>query len=130
MAQENINDEIKWLEERLSAKKMELAEGAVSGEKEKEAIKEVIKEATALPPSDFPGAAVPSDDAAQKAADLLEDKEHSLIVESLVEDALKNGLMHAVKTAEAMKNPHILDDFHDTLADKYYQKLLESKKIK
>jgi len=130
MAQETLNDEIKWLEERLSAKKTELL-GSGESKAEKEVVKNILKETALLPPpADSQSASVQSDDAALKAAHDLEEKEHSQIVESLVADAIKNGIIHAIKIAEAMRNPHLLDDFHDTLADKYYQKLLESRKIK
>ena len=44
--------------------------------------------------------------------------------------AFSKGMTQAMKAANALKNPHILDDFHDKLADKYYEKLLEARKIK
>ena len=117
------------LEERLNAKKMELASGA-ENKAEKEVFKDVVKE---INPQDFPqvvSASSSSDDDAIKRAHVLEEKEHSEIVDSLIADAMSKGLAHAIKTANAMRNPHLLDDFHDALADKYYEKLLEARKIK
>src|SRR3989338_4009994 len=129
MAQESLNDEIKWLEERLSAKKTELLESGES-KAEKEVVKDILKETALLPPPpNLQTTPLPCDDVVKKAQEL-EEKEHSQIVETLVADALKNGVIQAINIAEKMKNPHILDDFHDTLADKYYQKLLESRNIK
>lgn len=129
MAQETLNDEIKWLEQKLEAKRQELG-SAVENKPEKELIKDVIKEVALLPPPPVippaPASATSTDD--DKHAE--EEKEHSEVVEELVKDALANGIAHAVKMAGALKNPHILDDFHDALADKYYEKLLEARKLK
>ncbi|MDO8523103.1 MAG: hypothetical protein Q7S12_02355 [bacterium] len=130
MAQESIADEIKWLEQKLEAKRHELG-GAAESKPEKELVKDVIKEVALLPPPPVvPPVLAPTTDDDSDAKHIEEEKEHSVIVEDLVKDALTNGILHAVKMAGAFKNPHILDDFHDTLADKYYEKLLESRKLK
>jgi hypothetical protein len=137
MAQESLNDEIKWLEERLSAKKTELLEkeqsaagGVIESKEEREMARDVIKEAASQNLLPVPSGSQISDDDAKKAALLLDEKEHDEIVSDLVAIAFSKGMAHAMKAANALKNPHILDEFHDALADKYYQKLLESKKIK
>lgn len=128
MPQESIHEEIKWLEERLEAKKKEL--GVVGeGKHEKELVRDVIKE-TAVSPSPIGGPTVISDDAAQKAAYDLKEKEHEHIIEELVALAMAKGLASAIKVANSLRNPHLLDEFHDTLADKYYEKLLEARKLK
>ena len=135
MAQENIQNEIKWLEEQLEAKKRALLErepsfGAVAESKEeREMVKDVIKEAASQNLLPAPMGAV-SDDDAKKAVLLLDEKEHEEVVSGLVAIALSNGIAHAMKAANALRNPHTLDEFHDVLADKYYQKLLEARKIK
>lgn len=126
MAQESVNEEIKWLEERLEAKKRELDEKGES-RLEREIVRDVIRE---LPASPLPVSANISDAAAQKAAYNLKEKEHAHIIEELVALALAKGLASALKIANSLKNPHILDEFHDTLADKYYEKLLETRKLK
>ena len=126
MFQESLQDEIKWLEGQLEAKKQSL-----EGKEGREALKEVIKEAgemKLLPPP--PSGASLSDDAAQQAAQDLKEKEHKEIVEDLVGIAFTKGIAQALKTANALRNPHLLDEFHDTLADKYYAKLLAARKIK
>jgi len=125
MAQEAIHEEIKWLEERLEARKQELSE---SGEvkHEKEIVREAIREAAQTPP---PTLSI-SDDVALQAAYNLKEKEHEHIIEELILLALTKGLASAMKVANSLKNPHLLDEFHDALADKYYEKLLESRKIK
>lgn len=136
MAQENIQNEIKWLEEQLEAKKRALAEKEPSGEhafegkEEREMVRDIIREA-ASPTSDIPLLTSNiSDDDAKKAALLLDEKEHADIVSDLVAMAFSKGIVHAIKSANSLRNPHVLDEFHDVLADKYYQKLLEARKIK
>jgi len=130
MVQESLNDEIKWLEQKLEAKRQELG-SVVENKPEKEVLKDVIKETVAmLPPPAVPAVNTPATDADMNEMYLKEEKEHSEFVEDLVRDALTHGIAHAVKMAGALKNPHILDDFHDALADKYYEKLLEARKLK
>ena len=127
MPQESIHQEIKWLENQLEAKKQELLKTGETKE-EKEVLKDIIKEAHAEP-QNLPTQTL-SDDDAQKAAYELKEKEHAQIVEDLVNIALVKGLYAAVKVANSLRNPHILDEFHDTLTDKYYKKLLDSRKLK
>ena len=125
MEQQNLNQEIKWLEEQLEAKKRGL-----EGKEEREMVRDVIKEASAQNLLPAPSGATLSDDDAKKAALLLDEKEHEEVVNDLIVMAFTKGMAQALKAANALKNPHILDEFHDTLADKYYQKLLEARKIK
>ena len=125
MAQEAIHEEIKWLEERLEARKQELSESG-EAKHEKEIVREAIREAAQTPP---PTPSI-SDDAALQAAYDLKEKEHEHIIEELILLALAKGLASAMKVANSLKNPHLLDEFHDALADKYYEKLLESRKLK
>lgn len=130
MAQESIHNEIKWLEEKLEAKRQELG-SSVEGKAEKELVRDIVKEAATQPasPLSLPPTA-PVTNTNNNAASDEEEKEHLVIIEDLIKDALTNGLAHALKKAESLRNPHILDDFHDTLADKYYEKLLESRILK
>lgn len=137
MAQENIQNEIRWLEEQLEAKKRALLEREPSSQtspaeskEEREMVKDVIKEASSQNLLPVPAVAAVSDDDAKKAALLLDEKEHEEVVSDLVAIALSKGMAHAMKAANALRNPHVLDEFHDVLADKYYQKLLEARKIK
>ena len=129
MVQELVNEEIKWLEEQLEAKKKELAIGGVE-KPEKEMVREVIKDVAAKKPQLLPTQSVLSDDAAKKAAYNLKEKEHQQIIEGLISLAFAQGLAIAVKAVNHLKNPHLLDEFHDALADKYYEKLLAARKLK
>ncbi|MEK7162565.1 MAG: hypothetical protein AAB730_01780 [Patescibacteria group bacterium] len=130
MPQEQIHEEIKWLESQLEAKKKELGE-RVGGQEEREMVKEVLREAPEPPssPASTSQAGL-SDEEASRKADELKEKEHSHIIEELVKIAFSKNLLSALKVANSLRNPHLLDEFHDTLADHYYQKLLEARKLK
>lgn len=102
--------------------------GGPEAKPEREMVREIIKGAVTAPTPPTSGAI--SDDAAQKAAYDLKEKEHEHIIEELAALAMAKGIISAIKIANALKNSHLLDEFHDTLADKYYEKLLEARKIK
>jgi hypothetical protein len=51
-------------------------------------------------------------------------------VGALISLALEKGILYAVSVAKNLKNPAILDEFHDVLVDKYFQILLEKRVIK
>lgn len=131
MPQESIHQEIKWLEEQLEAKKREMSEKGEQKD-EREAVREVIKEKarqespvvpTALPEPKY------TNEEALRRAEELQEKEHENVIEELVALAFSKSLMTALKVAESLNNAHIMDDFHGALAGKYYEKLLESRKI-
>jgi len=42
----------------------------------------------------------------------------------------EKGLNEAISVALALDNPAILDEFHDTLVDHYYQVLVEKEIVK
>lgn len=50
-------------------------------------------------------------------------------VGALIELVFDKGLEEALKVANALDNPAILDEFHDVLVDRYYQTLVEQKII-
>ena len=132
MAQESLEQEISWLQEQLESKKRELKEHGGEQKEEREMIKEIIREAplaAPLPPPPAGGHPPLSDDAAQKAADELKEKSHEEAIESLARVAFAKNLLAALKIARSLKNPHFLDEFHDALADRYYDKLIEARKI-
>ena len=130
MAQEGIHEDIKWLEGQLELKKRELAGQGMEAKEEREVVKDIIKEAPQAPtPPPAPTPSLSDDDAKKKAGEL-EEKKHHEIINELVNIALAKNLASALKVAESFKNPHILDEFHDTLADQYYQKLQDARKLK
>ena len=46
-------------------------------------------------------------------------------VGALVSLVFEKGLREAISVAKALRNPAILDEFHDILVDRYYQILIE-----
>lgn len=51
-------------------------------------------------------------------------------VGSLVSLALSDGLQKAIDVAKGLNNPAILDEFHDTLVDNYFDQLVQIGAIK
>lgn len=124
---QTLEEEIRSLEEKLAARKME-------GKEEKEVFRDVLREhvETAKKSVSSPTSAVSLHDYAAKAkntADDLREKEHREQVEALVEIALAKGTLAAISAARHLDNPHLLDDFHDMLVDEYYEKLIQARKI-
>lgn len=58
-----------------------------------------------------------------------EEKQHALEIEALIQTAFDKGIGKAIEEAKAKNDPHLLDDFHDALIDRFYQKLVEAGKI-
>jgi len=56
-------------------------------------------------------------------------KQQSLIQE-LVNLAFEDGLNAAIEKAKKMKDPYLLDAFHDLLADRLYEELVKRNKLK
>lgn len=52
------------------------------------------------------------------------------ILQHLVNVAFEHGLVKAINEARIMKDPYILDAFHDLLVDKLYQELINRDKLK
>lgn len=130
MAQEQIHEDIKWLEDQLEAKKRELAGSGAEMKEEKEMVRDVIRETpSASTPPPQTKSSISDDDVKKSSAELTEKKHHE-IVEELVRIAFTKDLASAFKIARQMNNPHLMDEFHDTLADKYYEKLQQARKLK
>lgn len=58
-----------------------------------------------------------------------QEKQHEEEINALVQIAFDKGIAAAIEAAKAKNDPHILDDFHDALIDRFYQKLVEAGKI-
>lgn len=59
-----------------------------------------------------------------------QEKQHQAEIEALIQIAFDKGIAAAIKAAKTKNDPHILDDFHDALIDRFYQKLVEAGKLK
>jgi hypothetical protein len=127
---EKLNSEIAELEQKLKEKKQEFLEtGKEQPEKQvfSEVIKEHVQETSGarelvLSPagSTSPGSSVPRQITTQ-------DEEK---ISELIAYAFKHGLQSAVKEAKKLNDPFFVDILHDRLADEYYEKLLQARKIK
>ena len=137
--------EIKELEQRLEAKKRELAagagapaEGGPAPEKElfREVMREHVDEVKRVSPSEesaiIPQLSVthaPGGDSQKKADD---DRKKQLAdekLEALVAFAFAHTIQRAVEKASA-ESPYLLDALHDRLADEYYEKMVAMRKLK
>jgi len=62
----------------------------------------------------------------QSSANSLNDLDEQKKIQRLLEITKKKGVVFAVKVAQKMNNPYVLDVFHDTLAKNgYYKDLLK-----
>ncbi|MFA6296202.1 MAG: hypothetical protein WC663_02525 [Patescibacteria group bacterium] len=50
-------------------------------------------------------------------------------VKTLIYLAFKKGVRYSFSIAKQLKDPYLLDEFHDTLVDELYQQLLKKRKI-
>lgn len=66
---------------------------------------------------------------ARDEADEISEMETSAQVGALISLTFEKGLSRALALARRLKNPAILDEFHDSLVDYYYDQLLKSKII-
>jgi len=111
-----LQEEIKALEQMLNEKKKEFAESGTEFKPES-AAKEVVKEyASAAAPAPASVQAPAGDaDALKKIADSFQNEPHAKQIDELMNIAGKHGISNAVEVAKHLKNPHLLDDFHDRL---------------
>jgi hypothetical protein len=128
-----IEEEIKMLEQKLAEKKREAGIEAPEPKKERELFREVVREhAAEVAPSTVPGPSVsPTIGTPQASAPVSEQEkqERENTMTKLIETALTHGIMHALKSPEA-ENFYYVDELHDRLADEYYDKLVQLRKIK
>ncbi|TSC75943.1 MAG: Uncharacterized protein G01um101430_113 [Parcubacteria group bacterium Gr01-1014_30] len=116
-------EEIKILKERLEKLETQLSKETVPVEKEeavKQEIKSYLQELQQTP--SFAPPAKTKDEVSE-----ISKFEPSQQVGALVSLVFQKGLTQAISVARDLDNPAILDEFHDTLADHYYQRLVEEK---
>ena len=59
-----------------------------------------------------------------------QEKQHTPEIEALIKIAFEKGIDAAIKAAQEKNDPHMLDDFHDALIDRFYGELVRIGKIK
>lgn len=121
---EVFNQEIKELEAKLEAKKREMAE-AGQQHPEKKIFKEVLREHA---PFEVQSNATPVTGTQPAPVDepTNEEKQH---LNALVTHSFTKGIGSAVAEAKKTNNPYFIDLLHDRLADEYYEKLVQARKI-
>lgn len=118
--------EVVELKERLEKLETRLGKESTSQEKEKlvkQEIKTYLQELQQVPLS-------PTPTKTRDEADEVKRFEPNQQVGALVTLVSEKGLNEAISVALALENPAILDEFHDTLVDHYYQILLEKEIVK
>jgi hypothetical protein len=101
-------------------------EKELSQEKQKEILKEAVNEKIIETPS----VSIASQQAVQQATVKLKDEPKERQIELLVQMAFDKGVVEAVEIAKNLDSPYLLDEFHDTLIDRLYGKLVEEGKLK
>jgi hypothetical protein len=121
--------EIQALEAKLEAKKKEMAASGTE-QAEKQIFKTVVREHTGheTPSASLNQAgAAPQPGVSASAAALSPADEQK--IDDLVSHAFTKGIISAVGEAKKTGIPFLVDMLHDRLADEYYQKLLDARKL-
>jgi flagellar biosynthesis GTPase FlhF len=124
-----VHKEIIELEKKLAEKKQELREKEGIEKHEKEIIKEIIGEKIEQSKTaGFKPVGSASTQVLSKAREIeKESKERQ--IQLLVNLAFEKGIYRAVEVARNLDSPYLLDEFHDTLVDELYNKLVETGKL-
>ncbi len=134
----SAEDEIRELEQKLEEKKRVLAEGGAASREEKEVFREVMREhigekmpSSAPPPAPvappLPGGA-PLLPGIGSGRDTAADAAREAKVAALVERAMTSSIESAIRVAQT-ESPYLMDALHDRLADDYYDKLVQLRKL-
>lgn len=120
--------EIKELQERIAKLEAEIEKERkpVVESKEKmvkQEIKDYLQELQEMPATAAPIAT-------RDEADEVDKLPPSQQIGALISLAVEKGIRKAISVANDIDNPAILDEFHDTLVDRYYQELVDKKIIK
>ena len=113
---EELKERVEQLESQLKKEKIPVPE-----EKErmvKQEIKNYLQEM-----QETPSFAAPP--ATRDETEEIEKFPPSQQVGALVSLVFEKGLKEAISVAKALENPALMDEFHDTLVDRYYQELVE-----
>ncbi len=127
-----IHKEISELEQKLIERRKKLIEKTEADKRDKELIREIIKERVEIPKPTKVKPVVPlaaKKVVIRKAKELKGEKKERQI-KLLTDLAFEKGVIHATEVAEKLDDPYILDEFHDTLVDELYDYLVKQKKLK
>lgn len=127
-----LKEEILRIRERISKEQEEYEKikEAVEKEKDLERQKEKQRPATAEEKPLFRRQAAQAQLKTKKTAGKAKDPDVSHQIAVLVSLAFDKGIYQAVKKAQNLNNPYLLDRFHDTLVNELYDQLVKHKKVK
>lgn len=117
--------ELEQLKEKIKKLEAQLEKETMPAEKEKivkQEIKNYFQEITKTP--SFSSSTKVRDEAKE-----IEKFSKPEQIGALISLVFEKGLKYAVGVAKNLNNPAILDEFHDTLVDRYYQILIEKNVI-
>lgn len=106
-------------------KQPETKEAGLSPEKEREILKNAVYEKV-MNIQYTPA----QQQAVQQQVQKLKDEPKERQIELLVKMAFDRSVVEAVGVAKSLDSSYLLDEFHDTLVDKLYDKLVEQGKLK
>ena len=115
-----IEKRVSHLKEKLQERESVLQEEERE-EKIKEEIRHYFKELQYSPPVSAGSSTTPSEEEAEKIKKFSKGEQ----VGALVKMALEDNFQKALSLARSLNNPAILDEFHDTLVDHYYNLLVQ-----
>jgi len=118
--------EVKELKTRIEKMEAKIAKEKVPEKKEaiiKEEIRAYLQELQKTPSFALPSSA-------RDETEEIKEFSRGEQVGTLISLVFEKGLKEAVSVARALNNPAILDEFHDTLIDLYYNMLLEKGVLK
>ena len=129
---ERLEAEIKELQERLTAKQKEYGQETHTNERElfREIFRERMDELAMSAKTNVSAPAEPSVSTNGAGQNAVKDIQKEEEVKALLYIAFEKSPEDAIRAAQASGNAYLLDELHDRLADQYYDKLLEFRKIK
>lgn len=121
---EKLRAEIADMRKQLAEKKAEIKPEERQPEVFSESAREGAKNAEQAEAVSI-GQALSAGAVSQPSQTLIADEQ----VKTLCELAFQKGVEAALKAAQELNNPYILDEFHDALVDQLYDRLISEKKI-
>ncbi len=118
----DLQERIKNLESQLKKENLEISPETEKKEVRRE-IKTYLKELQKMPTTAAP---VSTRDETEEIKKFPASQQ----VGALISLVFEKGLNRAISIAKNIDNPAILDEFHDTLVDRYYEELMKKKIIK
>ncbi len=123
---EIFNQEIADLEAKLAAKKQELMKSGTESS-EKTVFKQVVREHAS--PEASLGSFIPSQKPQTTTPTRTTTPADEEKLNVFISHAFAKGIASAIKEAKSTGDAYFVDLLHDRLADEYYQKLLQARKI-